>query len=426
MLRSEHAIVRYDYQRGTVHPDRLLQGRDQDYLPAAKACLRIYRDGVGQTRQALHRQVQVGLSRLPHCHPRRITAFCKLLDDHSEYASDPAAARKLRQQVFARGATLHPIVTRKEGIFENDIESARREVARSLGMSWKEIEAGMFADVIELQTLRAFPSRGDRETPETLTPGDLLSLYNVSQTQAALYRATQIRIDARADFKTILRHAKLAGLMHRIERIGTQAAAYRFVFDGPVSSMRETSRYGIRFAALLPKLLACQGWQMKARVIGPRGRIFSMSISPEDRLRSPLVPPDDFDSEMESKVMRTWDSSPVDGWTMTRETELMHQGQTVYTPDFALRNSATGQVIHIELVGYWTPEYLEEKSRRLQQFAWPRSKPGRESWLLMFPPPTAAKRSESFGDLGIPVITIRAKQSPQDWIDAAVGPSQDD
>ncbi len=227
MLRSEHSIVRYDFQRRRVQPDRLRRGRDDDYLSAAKAILRLYRDGIGRSRQSLHRDVEETLARLPSCPPRRVAAFCKLLDDHSSYQSDKKGAVALRRKVFSLAAPMHPIVQQKEGIFD------------SIGLSWKEIDARLFSDVIELQTLKEFN--------RSIEPAELLSIYNVAQTQAALYRATRVRIDAHDDFKTILRHAKLAGLMHGITRLENPRSGYRFDLDGPQSSLRETTRYGTAF-----------------------------------------------------------------------------------------------------------------------------------------------------------------------------------
>ena len=59
------------------------------------------------------------------------------------------------------------------------------------------------------------------------------------------------------DFKTILRYAKLARLMHTIVRTGE--GRYRFRFDGPASVLRHTRRYGAAMARFLPALIACRG-----------------------------------------------------------------------------------------------------------------------------------------------------------------------
>lgn len=413
MLKSDHCIANFDFDRRTVQPDRLRRGRDDHYADAARWMLHLYRQGGGQTRGWLHQRVEQHLSLLGDCPPRRIAAFCKLLDDFAEYHRGGKAASDLRRRVFTAAAELHPIVSVPEGIFENSIHSARTRVSEQVGRPWHEIETQLFADVIELQTLSGFET--------SLEPIDLLSLYNVSQTQAVMYRAMRMRIDASEDLKTILRHAKLAGLMHRISRIGNaERPRYRFDFDGPQSTLRTTTRYGVRFARMLPKLLACRGWQLTAWVAGPDRCPFVMRVSPADRLRSPLVSPDEFDSDLEKQVFDTWQKSPISGWTMERESELLHCGQTVLTPDFVLRHPASGRMIYVELVGYWTPEYLAEKAERLVQFAGPASATNHHRWLLLFPRGGEASQRQLLETLKIPSLIIGRRMNPQQWIDAAM------
>jgi len=67
-------------------------------------------------------------------------------------------------------------------------------------------------------------------------PGALLSRYNVAQLQACLYRAESMTVTAGDDFKTILRYAKLARLLHEIVRLGP--SKYRITFSGPASVLR--------------------------------------------------------------------------------------------------------------------------------------------------------------------------------------------
>jgi len=406
MLRSEHSIVTYDFAAMTVRPDRLLRGRDNEYLSAVGDAIAIYRGGTGCPRGDLHRAVADRIGQIPGCPPRRIASFCKLLDDASSFASDSAEAVALRRRVFESGAAMHPIVEVREGIFEYDLAAARERVGREIGLTWPEIEARLFADVIELQPLLA--------VDQSVSAGDLLSTYNVAQTQAALYKATRVRVDAWDDFKTIVRHAKLARLMHRIDRIERPRRGYRFILDGPGSTLRTTSRYGIGFAKLLTKLLACKSWHLTAWVIGPKRQTLRMTVSPKDRLRTPISPPDEFDSDLERDVQTAWHRRPVEGWTLESESELLHRGQTVLTPDFALRHR-DGRLTHLEVVGYWTPEYLAEKIARLRPFV---DRDPRASWLLMFPK-SKKEAAEAIGSgLGIPAILFDKRSDPNTWIDA--------
>jgi len=414
MIRSEHSIVAYDFMHRQVVPDRLLRGRDAVYLQAVEQCIAIYCQGIGRIRQELHSDVEDCLGTIPGCPPRRIAAFCKLLDDAGEYAVSTGKAASLRKRVFSVAAPLHPIVERREGIFENEVLDAQAKVAKEIGLSWQEIEDRLFDDVIELQKLKQFP--------ETLTPAAILSRYNLAQTQAALYRATRVRIDAFAQAPTIIRQAKLAGLMHRVGRIrnldDNRSMGYRMILDGPVSNMRESTRYGIGFAKLLPTLLACQQWDLLADIIGPQDRHFELRISPADRLTSETAQPPEFDSELERRIAELWESEPAAGWCFARDQEFLVQGQQVFTPDFTLSDNS-GEKIYIEVVGFWTPEYLQEKHQRLEQFA-VASRGSKCHWLLIFDRPPPKAKEEMFEALRLPAVVLSKTKKPADWIRIAL------
>src|SRR6056297_832172 len=412
MLRSEHCIVRYDFRRRTVHPDRLIRGRHAHYLAAMRLCLRHYRRGIGEPRQRLHRAVEETLTRLGDCPPRRTAAFCKLLDDAAEFDSDPKAAATMRQHVFTAAAPLHPIVSVREGIFEHDVQAARKIVCDSLRLTWDQIESQMFGDVIELQRLVSFD--------EQLDSLALLRRYNLAQTQAALYRATQVRIDARADLKTIVRHVKLARLMHRIEKSDDHPSGYRFLLDGPGSELRRTTRYGVRFAAMLPMLLACRDCGLAADLVSPRGDSMRMTLTSDDGLHSDHAAPPQHDSELEQDIETTWHRDPPSGWTMARESALLVQGQTVFTPDFVLTDEINRRRIYLEVVGYWTPEYLQAKAAKLATF---RDSVGRKDrWLIMVPKGSKAEDADCLRGIEMPMVVFDKKTSPKQWIDQAFLP----
>src|SRR5439155_16784412 len=124
--------------------------------------------------------------------------------------------------------------------------------ARDVGRPWEEIEAELYLDVIDQQRLLSFQGGED--------PPALLARYNVAQVQACLYRAERLTITATSDFKTILRHAKLARLLHEIERRGP--SNYRILLTGPASVLEGTRRYGVSMARFLPSLLGCKGWSL--------------------------------------------------------------------------------------------------------------------------------------------------------------------
>lgn len=393
MLTNAESILEYDDASRRVRPDRLLRQTHGHYLDYAERMLACYARGVGQTRRELHRGIESICATLEDCPLRRVRAFCKLLDEVSVYDTDRrGGAAKLRRQVFLLAAPLHPLVTQAEGLFATTEADAKRRIAAELGMTWEQIDHRLFADVIEFQRLDRFDGYPDAAA--------FLARYNVAQTQAALYRAERLSVWSRTDHKSIIRYAKLARLMHDIER--QRNGSYLFRFDGPASILRRSTRYGVAMARLVPGLLSCRDWHAVAKLHGPRGRRYALEFSSEDGLRSPVVGASDFDSDLEADFFASWGDAPRDGWKLEREPELLHHGQTVFTPDFALVHQ-DGRRVLLEIIGYWTPEYLLSKAQVLTRF--------RSSNLII-----AIDHNASFtvpADCGEPIL-FRKRLKPED------------
>lgn len=83
MLTKEEALFKVD--AGRVFPDRLKQKKHAHYLALAEAMFRVYEEGVGKTRSELHRAVEALFHQEKALPPKRVKAFCKLLDDVSDY-----------------------------------------------------------------------------------------------------------------------------------------------------------------------------------------------------------------------------------------------------------------------------------------------------------------------------------------------------
>lgn len=396
MLTKQESILDYDFARQCVVPDRLTRKTHAAYVPAVDELLSIYRDHVGDTRRHLHTLVQRALQKLDDCSSTRMSAFCKLLDDASEYDQDRSgAAARLRQRVFTLAATHHPLVHQPDHLFATSQSQVKEDIATGFGRPWSEIEAELFADVIEFHRLRTPPD------PIVDAVG-LLRRYNVAQTQTALYGAVEMTVFAGRDFKTILRYAKLARLMHTISRQGNR---YVFRFNGPASIVRETRRYGVAMARFLPGLLAAEDWRMRAIVIGPLRRRFALQLSSRDGLRGETVP-NDFDSELEETFHRRWRSVDTEGWAIDREATVLHAGQSVFMPDFTFRHREHGEVL-LEIIGFWTPEYLREKAKRLAQFH-------RHGRIVLA---VAEHADEAIPDLGLPRVVYKTKLLPKTVLD---------
>jgi predicted nuclease of restriction endonuclease-like RecB superfamily len=372
MLTSEQSIV--EYKAGRAVPDRLTQKTHRHYRAYAGRMLSVYRDGAGRERRALHRQVEAIFADEPDCPVRRIQAFCKLLDDASTFEDDPGGrAARLRLDIFSRAAALHPLVRDPDRLFEHEEEKVKATLADELDTPWEHIDQALYADVIAFQRLQAFQGFFHR-TPRTDPmparaaardeAAAFLSRYNVAQLQACLYRAQSVTVTATGDLKTIVRYAKLARLLHEIVRLGP--SRYEITFSGPASVLRETRRYGVNFARFLPALLACRGWEMTAVLQTPWKSRATLCVSDRDGFTSHLPAPQEFDSRLEESLARRFGPAQA-GWQLLREGEILHEHQTTFLPDFTFRHEDGTEVL-LEIVGFWTPEYLARKRELLRRF----------------------------------------------------------
>ncbi len=96
-----------------------------------------------------------------------------------------------------------------------------------------------------------------------------------------------------------------------------------------------------------------------------KGYTVNLELSNRDRLRSHQELLEEFDSTLEENFFLKWGNEARDGWMLEREGDILFEGQKVFFPDFALRHRG-GQTVYLEIVGYWTPEYLRLKSDTLR------------------------------------------------------------
>jgi predicted nuclease of restriction endonuclease-like RecB superfamily len=152
-------------------------------------------------------------------------------------------------------------------------------------------------------------------------------------------------------------------LLHRVERSGPDA--YRFVLDGPSSVLRRTRAYGVDFARFLAALVRLPDWRLAAQIELRKGwRPSTFTLAAADGLGARATPPAEFDSSLEAALARKFGRARA-GWRLIREGAVLALGGgRLLVPDFVFRH-ADGTEVALEIVGYWTPEYLADKLRRL-------------------------------------------------------------
>ncbi|HUP48725.1 MAG TPA: DUF790 family protein, partial [Thermoanaerobaculia bacterium] len=126
MLTRDHAVIRVE--NGRIIPDRLTHPRHAGYVRLAEEAMAVYRGGAGKSRQELHRAVEQIFAGERDCPARRVAAFCKLLDERSQFDTDRRGeAARLRRRVFALAAPHHPLVTRADRLFDAEASRVKGE-----------------------------------------------------------------------------------------------------------------------------------------------------------------------------------------------------------------------------------------------------------------------------------------------------------
>lgn len=348
MLTADLAI---SYQRGNRVQPHHIKPSDINYLRVARDLIDIVRGHESKRRaeleQALEDYVGTGTDY------RILRGLIKLLTDRCVFETPGAVDPfEIRRALFLKAKSHHPVIAGEE--------AGRRlveETASQLGRSPEEIRDGLYADLWGNQTLAAF---------EPLSPSELLDGYNLAQAQALLYRAIEMRLKVEpqdvAGFRQLFGAIKSYRLMHSIR--GTPSTGYDIRLSGPVSIFHRSQKYGVQMAVFLPALLACDGWSMRAEIASKPGRtaFFEMS-SKEARLLSPYSFDPAGQNTIAEKLVAGWSKSGGP-WSLEPSKEVINLGESVFIPDFALRH-ADGRVVHLELLGFWTPKHLGE---RLKQF----------------------------------------------------------
>jgi predicted nuclease of restriction endonuclease-like RecB superfamily len=343
MLTAAHRVYHWDRRTSSISSDRL----EDEALPALEPALAVYRERLGQTRGQVRNAARRALEGL---RPDRIEPVVKLLDDAATYewpAAAPCAERRVA--VFEAAATRHPVLDPAAGL------ALLAEVLPPAPRTLAEAVERLYADYPEFHRLAGFPSEYSAQA--------LRADYDLAQAQALLYSATSVTVEAGRDFKHILRYARLARLLHRLERTG--ADAYRFVLDGPTSVLRRTRAYGVDFSRFLAALVRLGDWRLQAEIELRRGwRPLTFTLASTDGLGARATPPAEFDSSLEAALARKF-GREREGWRLRREGVVLDLGGgRVLVPDFVFRHE-DGTEVALEIVGYWTPEYVADKLRRL-------------------------------------------------------------
>jgi hypothetical protein len=319
-----------------------------DSLEVANSLIKAYKDHVGQKKGVLK-------------------AFASQLEDEGyEYRFVRGLAHILdRKSTFKCNDKINPVELRRR-LFQATEElglattpEKRREivetVASELKVTSETVDEFLYADLDSELVLEEF---------EPPAPEELLKEYNLSLTQTLLFDSTELNFTASGNWQRIFYAAKRLGLIYEVHKDG----GFWMKIDGPASLFKLTRRYGTATAKLLPTIIANPEWTVEAKILWKyTNEICSFKLESwkhRAMLKSPQQPKISYDSAVEQDFAEQFQGLKT-GWQLKREPEPVPAGKQVIIPDFSLEKQ--GVRVYMEIVGFWTVEYLLRKMEKLKK-----------------------------------------------------------
>ena len=333
MLTSDLLITKS--YKGKIEP--VYAKLNQENLEISSSLIDLFQEHIGKTYGELYEEIE-GIEEIDY---RLIRGLTQLLE---------------RKCVIGMNSVIEPATARK-AVFEeckgavSDIKERKEvidRVARKLSIEPDALEKALWADMEENLIIKEF---------QAITPENLLRQYNLSLTQTLLFKATGMEIQIEDNYQELFWKVKQLGLMYSIQD-------NRIYLDGAVSLFKMTERYGTSLAKLLPTIMKCKKWSIKASIMKKTihgTRIYDFTLDNT----TPI-----FSSELDSSI-ETFDSAiekefsllNFNDWTSKREPTVLKAGQYAFIPDFSLERN--GKKIYVEIIGFWTPEYLKNKIQKI-------------------------------------------------------------
>jgi len=287
-----------------------------------------------------------------------VRGLCTLLERRCVFKSTSSL-----DSVFVRRTVFEEASRRGFALTDFERSDIINSVASKIGATASDVEEALWSDFEENMVLERFDSMGAKE---------LLAWYNLSLMQTLLFNCTKFEFSVHggANWKHVLRDVKRYGVMYYLQQ--NENNELTCSLDGPLSLFKLTDRYGTSIAKLLPSITASGKWSVKAWIIrktmsGKKVLEFEMSDAdaPSIGLSSPYMEQKEsyiYDSSIEEKFAGKFEQF-ANGWKLVREPDPVIAGGKALIPDFMFEKY--NRRVYLEIVGFWTKEYLERKLQKL-------------------------------------------------------------
>ncbi len=275
----------------------------------------------------------------------------KLLNDRSEFSAptdvDPV---EIRACIFKISAEHRQRLHQNE---QFDRNAVLLEAASQLNIDVFRIDECLFGDLKDAQRLMKF---------NTLTAQQLVKLYQSSQEQAILLKASELIVSLKCDdmskYRYFFRQLKFHRLLYELTEIkeGIYQGGYEVKISGPHHLFKSVTKYGMQLALLLPALRICQKWKLNAKVLWGKEKDeldFFLSGEAESWDQSdPMLPEEGTHVVNQFKKL----SAP---WKVRRAHKIFNIPNIgICVPDLVFSHDETGEKVYMELMGYWSREAI--------------------------------------------------------------------
>ncbi len=333
MLPSE--LLRVKLVKDRVYPVFL---RDKEL---AEELIRIFKRNVGKKLKELKREIEE-YEEIDYKLVRGLSTL--LLRRCTLETNAKIEPRILRRRLFEKGFVIN----------EKEREKIIKEVAEEFKIPQKDVEESFLADLEEEKIIKDF-----RE----IDAEELVKAYNLSIVQTLLFKATKIEAHFSGNFQRIFRAIKKLGLMYVARKNGN----FIVEIEGPASILKLTEKYGTSIAKVFPEIARANRWWIKAYIFfrnKNKTYIFFLD-SKKKNILNVKEEETKFDSTVEKDFYIRFKSMET-GWEIIREPEPIVIDKThVFIPDFKFIKG--NMEFYMEIVGFWTPEYLRKKIYKLQR-----------------------------------------------------------
>ena len=271
----------------------------------------------------------------------------KILEDASGWegaaALDPETVRR---EVFERSARVRAGLAEEQRYSRAEVLAAS---ATALGTTVEAVEQALFADLRAAEVLRSI---------ELAHADALVDRYASEQVQAVLLRAVSVRVTLRCDspgaYRALFHRIKFLRLLFSLRH--GEDGCYELEIDGPFSLFESVTKYGLQLALLVPVLEAARHYTLVADVRWGKGELRqSLRFTCEGGSNTPAQ------RALSDEAQGLHDALVEEGgaWKpRVCDAILELPGVGLCIPDLELQHKKTGEVVYVEMMGFWSRDAL--------------------------------------------------------------------